>query len=368
MKKKVKGCLLICLVPLLLLTAMVVWSNINDGWRATDVSIPTPIEVNQRPVAAGGSNFIIMENGDLWAWGFNQWGADSWEARFTPKKIWEDVAFACAQWRHFLLISSDGTLFARGQNDFGQIGDGTLGGGQALPIPIMENVTAVSAGINHSTAITQDGTLWVWGDNEANWRGDAWLSPVSIMDNVVAVSASTSSRTLVVSSDNTLLNINIRSERRPTEIMDDVIAVAPGGRSLAITSDGVLWAWGVNNHGQIGDGTRQNRDTPVRIMDDVVAVSASSNNSMAITSDGSLWVWGDNGNGQIGDGTKRNRISPVLIMENVVYAHSGESHSIAITADGNVWAWGNNEFGQLGDGTTIDRHYPVKIMDNILLP
>ena len=159
----------------------------------------------------------------------------------------------------------------------------------------------------------------------------------------------------------------------PVRIMDDVVAVSSGyAYTMAITSDGSLWGWGANRFGQLGDGTLTPRYAPVRIMDDVIAVSTGCANfgtvsahTMALTSDGTLWSWGHNHRGQVGDGTTVDRIVPVEIMGDVVAISAGCYHSMAIRADGSLWTWGYNSEGQLGDGSTTARHSPIRVMENI---
>jgi alpha-tubulin suppressor-like RCC1 family protein len=153
----------------------------------------------------------------------------------------------------------------------------------------------------------------------------------------------------------------------PTKIMDNVAAVDAGiDYAMAIKTDGSLWAWGLNEYGQLGDGTNTDRLAPVKIMDNVAAVDAGIDYAMAIKIDGSLWVWGLNEYGQLGDGTLDNRNAPVKVMDHVVAVSAGFLHTKAIKTDGSLWAWGLNEYGQLGDGTNIDRLAPVKIMDGVV--
>ena len=96
-------------------------------------------------------------------------------------------------------------------------------------------------------------------------------------------------------------------------------------------------------------------------------ISASDTHVMVIDANGVLWGWGNNEYGQIGDGTTINRNRPVAIMRNIVYVEAVNGRTFAINADGVMFAWGNNENGLLGDGTSINRHSPVGIMQGVLL-
>lgn len=137
------------------------------------------------------------------------------------------------------------------------------------------------------------------------------------------------------------------------------------GHTLAIDTNGTLWGWGKNDKGQLGDGTKEDRLEPVKIMDNVAAISAGRFFSLAIKTDGTLWSWGDNYFGKLGDGTTENRLSPVKIMDDVATISAGRWHSLAIKTDGTLWAWGRNYEAELGDGLTENRLAPVKIMDNV---
>jgi len=153
----------------------------------------------------------------------------------------------------------------------------------------------------------------------------------------------------------------------PVKIMDSVASVSAGvNHTMAIKTDGSLWAWGWNYYGQFGDGTTTtiSRAIPVKIMDSVAFVSAGSRHTMAIKTDGSLWAWGNNDRGQLGDGTITDRYTPVKIMDSIASVSAGVDHTVAIKTDSSLWAWGNNDRGQLGDGTRTDRYTPVKIMDS----
>ncbi len=152
----------------------------------------------------------------------------------------------------------------------------------------------------------------------------------------------------------------------PVKIMDNVASVSVGEFNTAIIkTDGTLWTCGDNMYGQVGNKEVFDAVTPIKIMDNVAAVSVGYGHMMAITTDGSLWAWGDNEHGQLGDGTNESRYSPVKIMDNVAAVSAGFENTAAIKTDGTLWTWGDNECGQLGDGTNEAKNTPVKIMDNV---
>ena len=147
----------------------------------------------------------------------------------------------------------------------------------------------------------------------------------------------------------------------PVKVMDNVVSVSLGGdRSGAITKDGSLYMWGRNEFGELGDGTTENKHAPVKIMDNVVSVSLEYYHSGAITKDGSLYMWGQNSFGKLGDGTTEDRYTPVRIMNNVAFVSLGQGHSGVITKDGHLYMWSENDAGQLGDGTTEERYTPTQ--------
>lgn len=235
---------------------------------------------------------------------------------------------------HSLAIKQDGSLWAWGYNGYGQLGDGTTTG-RNVPGQVMTGVVAVAAGAYHALAIKTDGSLWAWGSNGNGQLGDGTttqrLRAVPVLDN-----------------------------GRP---MTGVVAVAAGSdHSVAIKTDGSLWAWGLNSDGQIGNGTTVRSLIPVRVIDGgTSAVAVGAKHTLALKTDGTLWGWGRNANGQIGKGDTYNRLSPVSIMTGVRAVAAGESHSLAIKSDGTLRAWGANARGQIGDNSTTDRLAPIQV-------
>jgi alpha-tubulin suppressor-like RCC1 family protein len=92
--------------------------------------------------------------------------------------------------------------------------------------------------------------------------------------------------------------------------MDSAASVSVDEYTMVIKTDGSLWAWGLNEYGQLGDGTNIDRLEPVKIMDSAASVSAGWYHAAAIKTDGSLLTWGFNGDGQLGDGTTIDRLKP----------------------------------------------------------
>ena len=152
-------------------------------------------------------------------------------------------------------------------------------------------------------------------------------------------------------------------------IPHNTIAIGPS-HSLVIV-DGNLWAWGRNTHGELGDGTTENRSRPVQVgtYTDWASVAVCMGHTVALKTDGSLWAWGLNQAGQLGDGTTENRSSPVQIGTGTYWAgiFIGNHRTMAIKTDGTLWGWGCNRRGELGvgivseymDGTNVLK--PVQI-------
>jgi len=219
--------------------------------------------------------------------------------------------------------------------------------------------TTISTRFGAKFVICADGYLWAWGCNAYGRLGDGERSFWGGKDDD-----------------------GIDNDRLvPVRIMSNVAYVSAGVvHTMAITVDGSLWGWGSNESGQLGDGTGgewgEYSPLPVKIMDDVVTVSAGGHHTMAIRADGSLWAWGSNRFGQLGDLTSEMRTAPVKVMDNVAAVSAGQEHTMAIKSDGTLWAWGSNRFGNLGIGisptpSTQIAHEanihpnPVQVLENV---
>ncbi|MFY1832185.1 RCC1 domain-containing protein [Myxococcus fulvus] len=143
--------------------------------------------------------------------------------------------------------------------------------------------------------------------------------------------------------------------------------LAGRNHSLALRTDGTVWAWGDNTHGQLGHGEFRNQVTPTRVsgMRLTTDFAAGFTHSLAVTPpNGTVWAWGDNSAGQLGNGTTDAQPAPVLVpgLQDVKAVAAGVGASYALKNDGTVWAWGENSSRQLGDGTRVNRRTPVKVL------
>ena len=156
----------------------------------------------------------------------------------------------------------------------------------------------------------------------------------------------------------------------PTEVIfnKQVKSIEAGyGHFLIIDEDDFLWGCGINSDGELGDGTRVTRLSPVQIGSKTwQAIAAGAAHSLAIDTDGLLFAWGINNNGQVGDGTTNNVWSPVQIGSKTWQAVAGgENHSLAIDSDGYLFAWGSNDSYQLGIGLISGNQLtPVQVGSN----
>ena len=204
-----------------------------------------------------------------------------------------------------------------------------------------------------SSAVGSDGNAYAWGDNGYGQLGNG--------------SATTTKQKTPV------------PVKKPAGVSDDFtyVQVSTGYRhSLALGSDGYVYAWGDNTYAQLGNNTSGGYSVvPVRVCDPsthsnvntglkAIQVDAGGEHSLAVDKEGNVWAWGRNENGQLGNGTSSKYSSaPVRVCDPehptdtskglvAIKVAAGGAHSLAIDKNGDTWAWGFNSYGQLGNGTS----------------
>ncbi|OJT18893.1 hypothetical protein BO221_38790 [Archangium sp. Cb G35] len=301
-----------------------------------------------KAVAAGYQHSLALgTDGKVFAWGANNSGQLG-EATTTPRRLIPTEVTGIAQGvdlaaglYHSMVLRADGTVWTWGANSYGQLGNGTTAN-QVTPSQVgglpSVGVTAVAAGAYHSLALDVDGRVWTWGSNSYGQLGDGTTTPK-------------------------------RSVAAKVPGLENVVAISAGYyHSLALRVDGSVWAWGENLNGQLGDGTITRRFAPVRVtatgLPSMVALSGGGLHSLALGTDGSLWAWGSNARGQLGDNDRANHLTPVkmLGLSNVVALDGGDTHSMAQRVDGSLWAWGDNGYGQVGEVPLVDQPAPVQAL------
>jgi alpha-tubulin suppressor-like RCC1 family protein len=308
-------------------------SSQSDWAYGGSFTTPAAATACWQTISAGYTHSVgIKTDGTLWAWGDNgygQLGDGTTTSKNTPTQIgaannWESISAAGG---FTLAIKVDGTLWAWGNNTFGQLGDGTTTN-RTIPTQIgtATNWNSVTAGEGFALAIKDNGTLWAWGYNNYGQLGDG-----TTVNKTVPTQIGTAT--------------NWQS------------TAAGSGFSLAIRTNGTLWAWGYNNSGQLGDGTTTNRITAVQIgtENDWANVAAGYAHSVGLKANGIIFTWGNNANGQLGDGTTTNKLTPTGVYDQVESIEAGWYYTVGTTTFGNMIICGQNNFGQLGDSTTSDR-------------
>ena len=282
-------------------------------------------------------------------------------------------------------IKNDGTLWAWGSNEFGQLGDGTTNN---VPLPeqigTATNWTAIVAGNRSSYGITSDGKLWAWGDNDEGQLGDSTTTSSLVPEQIGAatnwISLSASEvHCFALRADGTLwgwgslidLGTTVGSPtNQPVQVGSDTdwVTVTTGNfHTLALKRNGTLWAWGRDAEGELGDGVPGGPDVPapeqIGTATNWVKISAGYDHSLGITADGKLWAWGANYYGAIGDGTTTNATTgpeQIGTATNWIDVAGGYYQSMGITADGKLWGWGDNSLGELGNGSDTNTLAPVQ--------
>ena len=292
---------------------------------------------------------------------------------------------------HSIMVRDDGTVYAFGYNQYGQLGDGTTNKRQ-LPIKVLKGayngtsylgdnpnnpIIAVSGGTEHSIALAADGTVYTFG-----WNNRGRLGNNTTTDSYTPIRV-------------------LKGAYNGTSYLGDnpnnpIIAISAGrGHSIALASDGTLYAFGFNAYGQLGDSTTSDRYSPIRVLkgayngttylgdnsnNPIISITAGLGHVITLTANGAVYAFGENISGCLGDNTKSNRYTPIRVLKGaydgttylgdnsnnpIISISAGAMHVITLTANGAVYAFGENFGGCLGDNTDLTRLTPVKVLKGV---
>lgn len=300
----------------------------------------------------------LSSSGRVFTWGYNSSGelGDGTKInKLVPTDITsrfnlnneEKIVIISMKYWHMGAITSEGRLFMWGNNERGQLGNDSISD-RNTPVDITshfllnpeEKILSLSVGLNHSAALTTEGRMFTWGSNSYNQLGDG--------DNL-----SYSSEPIDITSYFNLDN------------QDMIISISLGGdHSAAITENGLIFTWGYNLTGQIGNDTNYSSDLPLNITNNlvlvngerIVQVSLGQSNSSALTSNGHLFTWGYNGSGQLGNGTKYNKYLP----QEVEFMVTALEYTEKVYYNDNIIEYTPTREGYILDGWYTDRQLTQK--------
>jgi len=299
-------------------------------------------------VAVGRDHGIgLKTDGTAWTWGTNGYGqhCDGTTTAGAPAQVSGltgvvgVAAYGFSNGARSFVVKDDGTVWGCGSNGYGQLGDNSTTQ-RTSPVQVsgLSDAVQVSAGRYHTLALDASGVVWAWGRNNYGQLGDDTttdrLTPVQV------------------------------------ENLTDVIDIAAGEfNSYAVKSDGTAWAWGYNTEGGVGDGTQTHRHTPVQVVgvSGVTDVEAGDRHAVAIQTQGAetgaVWAWGDNSSGMIGDGTSgNNRLLPVRVLEDVVVVSATNAATLYLKVEWagyrSIWGTGSHMGNYLSGTIDGSTHVP----------
>jgi alpha-tubulin suppressor-like RCC1 family protein len=332
-------------------------------------------------VSGGGStSYALKGDGTVWAWGYNGGGelgnGPSQTNQFSnvpPTQVQSlaGVTAIAAGENHVLTLKDDGTVWAWGNNAYGELGIGsTTPQSTPVQVPALAGVVAIAAGGGVSLALKSDGTVWEWGTTGLiNGAATARTSPVQTMglSGVAAIYCwSGGTSFIALKTDGTVWNWTAGTAPAAVRGASGILAVAQGAGTLLLTASHTIVGYAnPNQYGQLGSGNLNATEnlTPVVGLTNVTAIAMGVFFSAAVTSDGSVWAWGSDVSGQLGQGAVKNVSVPQVVpgLTGVVQVAAGNHFSLALKQDGTVWAWGGNDNNAIGNGTNTDQPSPIQV-------
>ena len=265
-------------------------------------------------ISAGGSHSLgVRANGTLWGWGYGNYGRLGNNAVVNASSPIQPVGGivnwvqASAGLNHSLGLAANGTLYAWGVNSLGRLGDNTVAN-KSSPVLVTGGFvdwTQAAAGNTHSLGIRANGTLYAWGANSYGRLGNN-------------STVNTSSPVLVVGG------------------FTDWVQVSASSHNVGLRANGTIYAWGYNSQGKLGDNSSTAKSSPVLVVGgftDWIQASAGESHSLGVRANGILYAWGSNLDGRLGDNTAVSKSSPVSIVGGLsswIQASAGGVHSLGV--------------------------------------
>jgi alpha-tubulin suppressor-like RCC1 family protein len=258
-------------------------------------------------IGAGHSHALaLQDDGRVWAWGWNyfgQLGDGTYEDRHSPVVVMENAKAIAGGRTHSLAVKSDGTVWAWGRNGYGQLGDKTyIDRPKPNKVPLLSDAVSVAAGNHHSLALVADGTVYAWGDNSSCQIGDGSGS----------------------------------DRNAPVAVLKSAKAIQAGATfSVALDKEGDVWTWGDGFWGQTATGRFfEFQPIPFELqqISGVTNIAAGYSHVLALTKEDIVYAWGNNFFGKLGDGTINKSCFPLVVsrIRNIKAIAAGGNHSLAV--------------------------------------
>ncbi len=274
-----------------------------------------------KSITGGGSHTCgLLNNGSVVCWGSNNYGqignGSSGGYALNPVFVNTTESFVsiAAGGSHTCGLLTNGSMMCWGNNDYGQIGNGSKG--TALNLVLVnstESFVSIAAGAAHTCGLLNNGSMMCWGQNNDGQIGDgsSWedrLNPVFVNTTESFVSIDTGY-----------------------------------SHTCGVLNNGSAMCWGSNDYGTIGDGTTTQRNNPVFVntTESFVSMGEGEHHTCGLLNNGSAMCWGGNIQGQIGDGSGTNRLNPVFVntTESFVSIGVGGSHTCGVLNNGSAMCW-----------------------------
>jgi alpha-tubulin suppressor-like RCC1 family protein/uncharacterized protein YjdB len=338
--------------------AVICWGANERGQlgSAAGQSATEPVRIPDlgglRTVVSGATHTCgLRGDGTAVCWGANdkgQLGAATPGRQLSPQPVAvagnRTFTALAAGDRHTCGLTADGTAWCWGDNGSGQTGGS--GGPTSSQVRGGKKFTALAAGAKHTCGIATDGAVLCWGDGFSGQLGRGARE----------------------------------SQREPVgaDLKVKATDVAAGKEhTCAVAQTGRVWCWGANKAGEVGDGSTRERLGPEEAQTPrglrFVSVVAGADFTCALAEGGQAYCWGANRLGQLGDGTRVNRSTPVAVQSELSFAAiaAGEAHACGLPREGSrrPVCWGANAAGQLGNGTVEPRASPTPVsLDSLRRP
>ena len=311
-------------------------------------------------------NFALKSDGTVWAWGDNshaQLGNGTTTNSTTPVQVsgLTSIVKLGGRGYHSVAVKSDGTVWTWGWDEYGALGNGVDDSNIDYLVPIevagVTNPIMVTSGFQFSVALMPDHTLMAWGNNEEGEIGDGTttnrLTPVAVpgIDQVMWVSAGWT-HVVAIRADGTVWTWGANNWQGAFDCEDNY---GNDNNNLGFYC----------GYGMLGDGTTADHLTPEQVpglSGAIMALGGDASTSVLLR-DGTVWTFGSNGAGQLGVPTIYQSLVPVQVQGlcSAVYIMTRDFHNEALCTDGSLWSWGSGDNGELGNGTTSNSAVPVQV-------